>query len=108
MGNIVIGEGEPFENLANAIIILATKDYRKYLQKQFKNSQNEGARRELEKIECFFFSPWFEMLTDVPPEYLLRRLKKDERNNWEEKQKKLKKKAEEEAHGRKKKEKINE
>lgn len=56
----------PYENLANAIVLQAVKDYRL--------TDDEA---ELAEIECFFRSDWFGVLTDVDPEYLIRRLRKE-------------------------------
>ena len=56
----------PYENLANAIVLQAVKDYRL--------TDDEA---ELVEIESFFRSDWFGVLTDVDPEYLLRNLRKE-------------------------------
>jgi hypothetical protein len=56
----------PYENLANAIVLQAVKDYRL--------TDDEA---ELAEIERFFRSDWFGVLTDVDPEYLIRRLRKE-------------------------------
>ena len=54
------------ENLCNAIILQAVKDYRK--------ACDDYAR---ESIEHFFTSDWFKWLTDINGEWLLRELKKE-------------------------------
>lgn len=56
----------PYENLANAIVLQAVKDYRL--------TDDEA---ELAEIESFFRSDWFGVLTDVDPEYLIRKLRKE-------------------------------
>ncbi len=56
----------PYENLAKAIVLQAVKDYRL--------TDDEA---ELAEIERFFRSDWFGVLTDVDPEYLIRRLRKE-------------------------------
>ena len=56
----------PYENLANAIVLQAVKDYRL--------TDDEA---QLAEIERFFRSDWFGVLTDVDPEYLIRRLRKE-------------------------------
>ena len=58
----------PYENLANAIVLQAVKDYRL--------TDDEA---ELAEIERFFRSDWFGVLTDVDPEYLIRKLRKEKR-----------------------------
>ena len=56
----------PYEDLADAIVLPAVKDYRL--------TDDEA---ELAEIERFFRSDWFGVLTDVDPEYLIRRLRKE-------------------------------
>jgi hypothetical protein len=64
----------PFEELANAIILQAAKDYRKAL-KQISQSPNDIiALSKKQDIERFFRSRWFEVLTSIDPEMLIRKL----------------------------------
>ena len=56
----------PYEELANAIILQAVKDYRLTDDEQ-----------ELQEIERFFRSGWFGVLSKVDPEYLIRNLRKE-------------------------------
>ncbi len=60
----------PYENLANAIILQAVKDYRL-----------TDDERELKEIERFFRSGLFGVLSKVDPEYLIRQLRKEKRND---------------------------
>lgn len=60
---------DPYENLANAIILRAVEDYRL--------TDNE---KELEKIEAFFHSDWFAILTRLDPDLLIKKLRKEKRN----------------------------
>lgn len=55
-----------YENLANAIIEQAVKDYRL-----------TDDEREIQEIEHFFCSKWFGILSKVDPEYLIRQLRKE-------------------------------
>jgi hypothetical protein len=65
---------EPFEELANAIILQAVRDYRKAL-KQLKNSPHDYITQSLKQdIERFFRSRWFEVLTSIDSEMLIRKL----------------------------------
>ena len=59
----------PYENLANAIILQAVKDYRL-----------TDDERELQEIERFFRSGWFGVLSKVDPEFLIKELRKEKRN----------------------------
>lgn len=58
---------ENYEDLANAIVIQAVKDYRESWYKR-------GGAMERERIKRFFRSPFFSNITDVDPEYLIERL----------------------------------
>ena len=57
---------DPYENLAQAIILQAVKDYRL--------TDDES---ELAEIERFFRSDWFGVLSKVDPEYLIKKLRKE-------------------------------
>ena len=56
----------PYEELANAIVLQAVKDYRL--------TDDEA---ELAEIERFFRSGWVGVLSKVDPEYLIRNLRKE-------------------------------
>ena len=58
----------PYEELANAIILQAVKDYRLTDDEQ-----------ELQEIERFFRSGWFGVLSKVDPEYLIKKLRKEKK-----------------------------
>lgn len=60
----------PYENLANAIILQAAKDYRLTDDEQ-----------QLQEIERFFRSGWFGVLSKVDPEFLIKKLQKEKRND---------------------------
>ena len=63
-----------FENLANAIVLQAVKDYREAIKKLKKNPESKEAEGAKIGVELFFRSTWYELLTDVDPEMLLERL----------------------------------
>jgi len=69
---------ENYQNLANAIILLAAKDYRAALRRIMKDPENRMAGEEVKKLERFFRSGWYEMLTDVDGEYLMNRIRREE------------------------------
>ena len=60
----------PYKNLANAIILQAAKDYRLTDDEQ-----------QLQKIECFFRSGWFGVLSKVDTEFLIKELRKEKQND---------------------------
>ena len=64
-----------YENLANAIVVQAVKDYRKALRTLSLNPHNRSAQYERRSIEQFFRSGWFGVLTRLDPEVLITKLK---------------------------------
>lgn len=70
----------PYENLANAIILQAAKDYRSALRKLKRSPRNHLAQAEADSIERFFRSDWYKCLTDVDGEMVIRKLR--EENEW--------------------------
>lgn len=66
-----------YERLANAIIIQAANDYRAAARKLKKNPRNHLAQSEVNSIERFFRSQWYEALTSVDGEMLLKKLKEE-------------------------------
>ncbi|MBR3998289.1 MAG: hypothetical protein IKI93_08100 [Clostridia bacterium] len=64
--------------MANAIVEQAVKDYRMEQARVKANPQNaDHAKAEVRKLERFFRSDWFEVLTDVDGRLVLSRLKKE-------------------------------
>ena len=98
MGNPVEDYVDCYQNLANAIILLAVKDYKTILRRLMRNPYNQDAQREKKRLERFFFSQWFGVLTDLDPNRLISgvmkqvRIKEDERRKKE--QEKLQREAE--------------
>ena len=68
---------DPYERLANAIILQAASDYRRNLKKLKKNPQNRDVLSEVLQIEKFFRSPWYQVLTTVDGEFLIQKLRKE-------------------------------
>ena len=60
-----------YENLANAIILQAVKDYKWALHRLDVNPKNRDAMHEKERLERFFHSPWYETLTDLDADRLI-------------------------------------
>ena len=71
----VVGEKEAWEDLANAIILSAVRDYKRALLHLKRNPDSQSAIRAVEREEQFFYSYWFEVLTDLDPSYLIRKMK---------------------------------
>ena len=57
---------DPYEELANAIVLQAVKDYRM-----------TDDEKELKEIERFFRSGWFGVLTKVDSDLLIKQLRKE-------------------------------
>ena len=72
---------ENWENLANAIIISAVKDYEKAYRRVLRRPDNKSAQEEVRQLERFFFGEWYAKLTDLDPHYLLDRLKEEIKNS---------------------------
>ena len=69
---------QPWQKLANAIVEQAVKDYRMEQARVKANPQNsDHAKAEVRKLERFFRSDWFEVLTDMDGRLILSRLKKE-------------------------------
>ena len=66
-----------YENLANAIILQAVKDYRMALKCLKENPRNKSALADKGEIESFFRSNWFSVLTSVDGGMLIRSLQKE-------------------------------
>lgn len=66
---------DPYQNLANAIVAQAAEDYLLALKKLKKNPRNRMAMDEAMQLEKFFHSGWYEILIDVDPDYLIRKLR---------------------------------
>ena len=72
---------DPYERLANAIILQAVSDYRVALKKIKANPRNKDAIDEALQIEKFFHSGWYGVLTCVDGEYLIKRLQEEIRQS---------------------------
>ena len=69
--------GDPYENLANAVIAQAAEDYRRLLKRAKKNPANREALDEALQVERFFRSGWYQRLTNVDGEFLICKLQED-------------------------------
>ena len=72
---------DPYEHLANAIILSAVSDYRAALKRVKCNQGSKIAIDEALRIEKFFRSPWYQQLTSVDGELLIRRLQDEIRQS---------------------------
>lgn len=66
----IVDKHEAYEDLANAIIIQAAKDYR--------NALRRVQPEKVAVLEKFFSSEWYRALTDVDGSYLIWKIKEEE------------------------------
>ncbi|MFY9282851.1 MAG: hypothetical protein WAO56_01895 [Miniphocaeibacter sp.] len=66
-----------YEDLANAIVLTAVKDYREALKVLKKHPKNSRASYTKLEIEFFFLSSWYSALTDVDPNMLIEKLNQE-------------------------------
>lgn len=69
---------DPYENLAQAVILQAVKDYRTERAELKYYPKNKDTKFMIEDCERFFRSEWFGVLTSVDGQLLLRRLQEEE------------------------------
>ena len=63
----------PYEELANAIIVSASRDYMKVYKRYLRTGL--GYERVMYEEE-FFFSEWFGVLSNADPKYLVEQMRK--------------------------------
>ena len=70
---------DPYERLANTIILQAVTDYRAALKRIKRKPEDWETIDEAMRVESFFRSGWYSQLTAVDGEYLIRRLQDEVR-----------------------------
>jgi hypothetical protein len=68
---------DKYEDLANAIVLTAVKDYRDALRKLNKHPRNQAALNTKEEVERFFHSSWYKLLTSLDPDMLIKQLNEE-------------------------------
>ena len=66
-----------YQDLANAIVVRAAKDYRKALERLDETPDSVGAENEIKRLEKFFRSDYYKLLTSVDGELLMNKLKQE-------------------------------
>ena len=64
-----------YEDLANAIIVKAVRDYQHALIELHFNPESTGAKHTVKETERFFRSQWFATLTKADPDYIMKAAK---------------------------------
>lgn len=70
----LVSEDQALEDLANAIIIQAVDDYKHALGYLKRHPDSEEAKRDVERLEKFFYGQWFELITNLTPDQFLPRI----------------------------------
>lgn len=68
---------DPYENLANAIVLQAVNDYRKALKCLKMNPRSRSAKEDRENLERFFRSGWYQALTSIDGRMLIEKLNEE-------------------------------
>ena len=68
---------DPYENLVNAIVLQAVKDYRDALKRLKKKPSNQATLSDTMECEYFFRSGWYAALTNVDGEHLIYKLREE-------------------------------
>lgn len=66
---------DPYHELANAIVMQAVKDYRKALKYYFLRPQRKEYQQDVEELERFFTSEWFQLLSELDGPALMHRVR---------------------------------
>ena len=67
----------PYENLANAVVLQAVKDYREAMIKLSHGKKNVVAEQTKSECEKFFQSPYFNVFTSLDGKALLLKLESE-------------------------------
>lgn len=70
-------EFRPYVNLANAIVKSVARDYKKTLKRLLLDPEDLGALYLKGEAERFFLSDWYQVLTDINPKYLIRKIQQE-------------------------------
>ncbi len=66
---------EAWEDLANAVILTAVDDYKSELVHFIRNPNSEEAKESVSQAEKFFYSDWFDTLSNLDGPTLARKIK---------------------------------
>ena len=65
---------DPYEALGNAVVLQAVKDYRRAYKRLLRHPKDHQAKRDVNEIEQFFTSGYFNTFTELDGTMLLHRL----------------------------------
>lgn len=72
---------DPYEDLANAIVLKAVSDYRNAIKRMRTHPEETSHRRRKKEVERFIRSDWFGVLTSLDPTLLLEKLREETRHD---------------------------
>ena len=72
----MMNDRQPWENLANAIVIQALNDYMAADKARRKRPEDVIIQGRIYALEKFFRSDWYHVLTDADADYLLAAMRK--------------------------------
>ena len=78
--NVSMYVENPYEELGNAIILQAAKDYVHY-RKRFNKHHKDVDFFHMKDCEKFFHSDWAQLLTDLDPVAIIEKIKKECEHN---------------------------
>ena len=64
-----------YQDLANAVVTQAAKDYKYYHKRIEKNPADDYAKHEVRELEAFFSSKWMKRLISIDGAEILARIK---------------------------------
>ena len=64
-----------YQDLANAVVTHAAKDYKHYCRRIDKNPADDYARHEVRELEAFFSSKWMKRLINIDGAEIFARIK---------------------------------
>lgn len=82
----IVENPDCYENLANAIVLQAFKDYKRTLWKLSQDPYDFVAAGNKKKLERFFDSNWYRLLTDVDAAILVGEAKRQVEDRYEKQQ----------------------
>ena len=63
-----------YQDLANAVVTQAAKDYKYYHKRIEKNPKDDYAKHEVRELEAFFSSKWMKRLINIDGAEILARI----------------------------------
>ena len=66
-----------YQDLANAIVVRAAKDYRKAFKRLLRFPNSSAAKNEIDRLEDFFSSAYYKLLTSLDSEKLIEKLRQE-------------------------------